>query len=120
VRGRSAELLSALAAGLLLSFVGSASSAATRPPTGRLVATPVQMLDLAEELIRRGSIADAETILSLVANDPNLDVRNEARFRFAKLLQSQGKSTRAAEQLRRIIDEKPNAGPARLFLAQML
>ena len=83
-------------------------------------ATAGQMLDLAEQFARRGSLREAETILSLLSHDPNPDVRNEARFRLAKLLQSQGKTSSAAVLLRQIIDEKPDAAVVRLELAQLL
>ena len=78
------------------------------------------MFDLAEEYLRRGSRENAESILSLLSQDPNPDVRNEARFRRAKLLQSSGMKTDAALLLRQILDEQPRAAPVRLQLAQLL
>ena len=94
----------------------------TPPPaeSRTMHATAGQMLDLAEQFARRGSLREAETILSLLSHDPNPDVRNEARFRLAKLLQSQGKTSSAAVLLRQIIDEKPDAAVVRLELAQLL
>ena len=120
MRGRGPERLAALLAALMLTTVASTPGAAATPEIRKVTATPVQMLDLAEQLARRGSLADAETVLSLLSRDPNSDIRNEARFRLAQLLQSQRKPTRAAELLRQVIDEKPDAAPVRLLLAQLL
>ena len=120
MRGRGPERLAALLAALMLTTVASTPGAAATPEIRKVTATPVRMLDLAEQLARRGSLADAETVLSLLSRDPNSDIRNEARFRLAQLLQSQRKPTRAAELLRQVIDEKPDAAPVRLLLAQLL
>lgn len=120
MRGRGPKRLAALIAALTLAAVACAPGSAATPQTRKITATPEQMLDLAEQLARRGSLADAEAVLSLLSHDPNRNVRNEARFRLANLLQSQRKSTRAAELLRRVIDETPDAAPVRLVLAQLL
>jgi len=120
MRGRGLGRLAALIAALTLTSVASVTGALAAPATNKVFASPAQMLDLAEQLVQRGSLADAETILSLLSRDPDPDIRNEARFRLAKLLQSERKSTRAAELLRSIIDEKPDAAPVRLQLAQLL
>ena len=82
--------------------------------------TAGQMLNLAEEMIRRGENDHAESILDLLARDPDSDVRNEARSRHARLLLSLGESRKSAALLRRVLDEKPNAIPVRLQLAQLL
>ena len=82
--------------------------------------TAGQMLNLAEEMIRRGENDQAESILDLLARDPDSDVRNEARSRHARLLLSLGESRKSAALLRRVLDEKPNAIPVRLQLAQLL
>ena len=103
MRGRGPERLAALLAALMLTTVASTPGAAATPEIRKVTATPVQMLDLAEQLARRGSLADAETVLSLLSRDPNSDIRNEARFRLAQLLQSQRKPTRAAELLRQVL-----------------
>lgn len=110
-----------LIVGLLLA-VGSGAFGASvpAPATRKAVATPLQMLDLAEQFTRRGSFKEAQTILSLLSHDPNPDIRNEARFRLARLLQAQGKASSAAVLLRQIIDEKPDAPAVRLELAQLL
>jgi hypothetical protein len=78
------------------------------------------MFDLAEEYQHRGSRENAESILNLLSQNPNPEIRNEARFRHAKLLQSSGMKTKAALLLRQILDEKPRAAPVRLQLARVL
>ena len=59
-------------------------------------------------------------ILAALANDPDADVRLEARFRRSKLLQARGANVEAAVLLRQIVDNRPSAIPARLELAQLL
>ena len=83
----------AMAAGIL-----AAGLALTAPPTERrtIQATAGQMLTLAEEMVRRGDSRDAENILDLLARDPNPNVRNEARFRRAMLLEAGGRNEAAA------------------------
>jgi hypothetical protein len=79
-----------------------------------------QMLKLAEEMLRRGKIQDAETILDLLGRDPDPNIRNAARFRRALLLEASGRNEAAAVLLRRILDEKPDATAVRLKLATVL
>lgn len=79
-----------------------------------------QMLSLADELLRRGSVGKCMQILDLLSRDPNPDVRNEARFRQAKILAAAHQQSRAAVLLRRILDDRPDAGPVRLELAGIL
>jgi hypothetical protein len=81
---------------------------------------PPQMFRLADQLLARGSTAQATQILELLARNPDSDIHNEARFRRSKLLEAEGKTTAAALLLRAILDERPDAVPARLALAQLL
>jgi hypothetical protein len=105
-----------LAAGLL-----PASESNVRLVKARTIrANAGQMLSLAEELAHRGKIRDAETILDLLARDPDSNIRNEARFRHAKLLLGQKRYREAALLLRRVLDEKPDAVQVRLQLAGAL
>jgi hypothetical protein len=122
---RPARALSAVL--LVAAAVGSsaASAQAAGPPIAgaeprTVQLTPAQMLRLADQLLARGSTAEAMQILELLARNPDSDIRNEARFRSSKLLQAEGKSTGAALLLRAILDERPDAVPARLALAQLL
>jgi len=95
--------------------------AAAAPPRSLTVtATAPQMLQLAERFLKSGDTAKAKVILAALTADPNSDIRNEARFRTAKLLAGEGQTSRAALLLRQVIDERPDALPARLELAGLL
>lgn len=119
--GSRSSPASALLFALSLAGAAEPSAARTIPSSRQTVrVAAAQMFDLAEEYQRRGSRENAEAILSLLSQDPNPDVRNEARFRHAKLLQSKGMKTDAALLLRQILDEQPRAAAVRLQLAQVL
>lgn len=83
-------------------------------------ATAADLFGLAEELVRRGTPERAEPILALLARDPSVNVRNEARFRQSLLLEAKGRNRDAAVLLRQILDEKQDAPAARLKLATLL
>jgi hypothetical protein len=83
-------------------------------------ATAGQILSLADEMARHGKNDEAENILEVLSKDPDQDIRNEARYRRAKLLRARANYREAALLLRRILDERPDATPARLELAQLL
>ena len=86
----------------------------------RLSATGEQLLGLSERMAAAGSTEQAKTILSALEQDPDPNIRNEARFRIARLLEAQGMNTGAAVLLRAVVDDAPTAVPARLELAQLL
>jgi hypothetical protein len=95
--------------------------AAAAPPRSLTVtATAPQLLQLAERFLKSGDTAKAKVILAALTADPSSDIRNEARFRTAKLLAGEGQTSRAALLLRQVIDERPDALPARLELAGLL
>ena len=87
---------------------GAVAAAATS-----VKASAAQMLEIADQLTKSGQADQAEPILELLGNDPSADVRNEARFRKAALLESRGEDRAAAALLRRILDDKPRAAPVR-------
>ncbi|WP_162895863.1 hypothetical protein [Novosphingobium sp. THN1] len=67
-----------------------------------------------------GDYVTAETAYRALAGNPDIELRSEARFRLAMMLADQMKRTRdAAVELRRILDEKPDAARVRLELARM-
>lgn len=113
---------------LLLAAAGSSQAASILAPARRAGASasqsvqlrPDQLLAFAESAQRRGDARTAEAAYKALSHDPNADIRNEARFRYAKLLAARGSTTVAAVLLRQIIDERPDAGPARLELAGLL
>lgn len=106
--------------GLQFASVGQAQST-WRPPPQRVVrATAVDLFRFADAMDRQGDTSQAEQVLEQLSQDPNSDIRNEARYRRSKLLISVGRQRDAALLLRRILDERPAATPVRLELAQLL
>jgi tetratricopeptide (TPR) repeat protein len=75
---------------------------------------------LAAQLQKRGDSKQALAILTLLANDPNPEVRNEARYRQALLMEAGGRNQDAAVLLRQVLDAKPDAAATRLALATLL
>jgi tetratricopeptide (TPR) repeat protein len=69
---------------------------------------------------QRGHSKRAIEILNLLAADPRPDVRGEARYRHAMIVEADGRLAEAAVLLRRVLDEKPDAGAVRLKLATLL
>jgi hypothetical protein len=78
------------------------------------------MLRLAEVAQQKGNSTTASTIYDALESDPDPNIRNEARYRHAKLLTGVSRPRDAAILLRRVLDEKPQAVPARLELARTL
>jgi len=96
-------------------------SQSKRPPaTTSVQLRPEQLLAFAETAQASGDVATAETAYKALSHDPNSDIRNEARFRYSKMLAARGENTDAAMLLRQILDEKPQATPVRLKLAGLL
>ena len=61
-----------------------------------------------------------ETAYRALAGDPDIELRSEARFRLALMLADRmGRVRDAAVELRRILDERPDAARVRLELARM-
>ena len=97
-----------------------AAAAAAAPNAQTITVTGAQLLELCERFLRAGDTAKAKAILAALTADPSSDIRNEARFRTAKLLVAEGQTGRAALLLRQVIDERPDAVPVRLELAGLL
>ena len=118
---RVRPLVVGIAASAVISLAGNPTTArASQPPHRTVRVSGSGLLNLAQELARRGSSQQAKDILSVVSHDPDPNVRNEARFRHSKLLEADGMDTDAALLLRTILDERPDAAPVRLELAQVL
>lgn len=82
--------------------------------------TAAQLFQLADSARDAGDYVTAETAYRALAGNPDIELRSEARFRLAMMLADQMKRTRdAAVELRRILDEKPDAARVRLELARM-
>jgi hypothetical protein len=114
------HFLCCLLAGVTIAGSSAVQSHTNAPPHRQVIATASDLFRLAEDLNGRGLTDQAEQVLELLSRDPNADVRNEARYRRSKLLEARGQDRDAALLLRRILDEKPDAAPVRLELAQLL
>lgn len=79
-----------------------------------------ELFQLADQLAAQGQYGDAEQLLKLLAVNHDPQVRSEANFRHARLLNSLGRNQEAAILLRLVVDSRPDAVPARLELARTL
>lgn len=98
-------------------------AAAVPPGSGevrRARLSGAQLLTLAERAETGGDVALAERALRALLNDEMPKLRNEARFRLARLLSGRGDRRDAALLLRRILDDEPGAARVRLELAALL
>jgi len=112
---------------MAISFWSIAGLLAAAVPAPSPEAGPTQTIVSAQQLLTFGSQAelagDSEAAIAAykaLEHDPNVDVRNEARFRHGKLCASQKRLTDAAILFRAILDEKPDAQRVRLELAATL
>ena len=115
---RSALWLATLAAaGPALAHMADGQPAAG--PSASHLST-AQMFALADRARDRGDYLTAEQAYRALAANPDADMRSEARFRLAMMLADREHRYRdAAVELRRILDEKPDAGRVRLELARI-
>ena len=103
-----------------IAFMVVGPAAVAAPESQQIQASPAQLMDLADRLVRSNQSAGAKAIFAVLGRNPNADIRNEARFREAKLLVTEGQTSQAAILLRQILDNRPNATLVRLELAQIL
>jgi Tfp pilus assembly protein PilF len=97
--------------------VATGAQAQSAPPAHYKAA---DLFEMAGRAVAAGDTASAETIYRALEHDPDRDIRCEARFRHARLLEAGKAWTAAALLLRAILDEQPKAQPARLELAKVL
>jgi len=109
-----AALAAALPAGALAQDSAETPAA---PETVQL--TPAQLFAFADEARDAGDFETAETAYRALAEHPDIELRTEARFRLAMMLDSQGSTREAAVLMRQILDEKPDAARVRVELARM-
>lgn len=112
------QLFPAILAAVLL----AAPALAAPREAGRILAaaSPGELLGVAERLVSLGRYEEATRLLRLLESNPSRHIQNEARFRRATLLIREKRPREAAVLLRRIVDEQPDAAPARLHLASAL
>ena len=80
----------------------------------------VGLLTMGRKLEQAGDAEKAIVAYRSLQQDPSANVRAEARFRLAKLAMKRENWTEAALFLRRVLDDRPDAVPARIALAQAL
>lgn len=90
-------------------------------PAGGVQMTASQLFSYADAARDAGDFKTAEIAYRALMEDPAPNLRQEARFRLARMLAvSQEKHREAAVLFRRILDEKPDATSVRLELARLL
>lgn len=104
----------------LLALTPAAASADAAAGRQQTRASAADLFNMAETLMKSGQSEQARLLLELLAKDPDLSVRSEARFRQAQLLDAGGRHQAAAVILRRIVDENPDAAAVRVKLATLL
>lgn len=82
--------------------------------------TAAQLFAAADQLAAQGDLAGAEQLLEALTIDPHPELRAEARFRLAAVREKLGDLKGAAEALRQLLAEQPQANRARLELARIL
>lgn len=114
-------IAAALAASVAAAGAADSASLAVPASEGRTVRLNAgEMFRLAEIAAAKGDQATAEAIYRALAQNPDADVRAEARFRQAKQLMKEKRYEEAAVLLRRILDDKPDAAAVRIELARLL
>ena len=89
-------------------------------PATSLSLDAAQLFEFAEESRAAGDFETAEKAYRALAQDPSVELRNEARFRLAMMLADQlGNHREAAVLLRQILDEQPDVARVRVELARM-
>src|SRR6202008_3958181 len=79
------------------------------PPQAVTLST-AEMFGFADRARDAGDFATAETAYRALAQNPDLELRTEARFRLGMMLADRmGKYREAAVEFRRILDDKPKA-----------
>ena len=109
---------------MLGTFVATGIAAVASPVADgapiEVAVQPGQLLALAAGWERQGLSDRATTTYRALTADANPDIRAEARFRLARMAMAEKRWTDAGVQLRRVLDEKPEAQSVRLALAQVL
>ena len=86
----------------------------TRKDERSVTLTPSEMFDVADAAQHRNDFDAAETIYRALATNPALQIRNEARFRLARMFEGEHRYPESAVLLRAILDEQPDAQRVRL------
>lgn len=81
--------------------------------------TAVDLFNLADKALEDGNLEHAAALYDALTQDPDLEIRTEARFRKGMMLANAGRHAEAAIAFRAALDEKPDAVRIRLELARM-
>jgi hypothetical protein len=98
----------------------SAPSEACIAEQGCVRTSAAQLFALADKLYQDGDLAGAAEVLQVLTQDKHPELRAEARFRLAAVKEKLGDLEGAAQALRELLGEQPDANPARLELARIL
>jgi len=90
------RLVAISAIGLAALSAPAYATSSDRKAAVRIRASAGQLLQLADRYLRSGETAKAETILVALSADPNAEIRNEARFRLARMLGAVGETVSTA------------------------
>lgn len=108
---------------MLASALIAAAAQASVPaaaPARTISADAPAVLALGRQFQDSGKAEQARTVYAALEADPNADIRAEARYRLAGLAMARQDWRGAALLLRRVLDDRPDAAPVRLALAQVL
>ncbi len=98
-----------------------AFAGAQEAPAAQVQMSAAELFGFADRAQAAGELETAEAAYRALMQDPDVELRSEARFRLARMLADRMDRKRdAAVLLRRILDDKPNAAPVRLELARLL
>lgn len=90
------------------------------PVADQIVLTPAELFAFADAARENGDFETAEAAYRALSQNPDVELRTEARFRLALMFADQlERYEDAAVLLRQILDEKPDAARVRVELARM-
>lgn len=98
----------------------SASSVAPSPPPAADHLSATDVFALAGNYADVGRITEAAELYDALAQDPDPEIRAEARFRKGMMYAAAKRYEQAAEAFRALLNEKPDAARVRLELARVL
>lgn len=94
--------------------------ATSQPQPAQRHLSTAEVFELARRAESAGNSALAEQVLRALGEDPDSDIRAEARFRLGQMFARQKRWRAAADTWRFLLDEKPEAARVRLELAWAL
>lgn len=107
-------------AGVLLAAVWMTAAPVAAQDSTTVQLSVSELFRLAAKAENRKDFATAQTAYRALTADPDIEMRNEARFRLALMLADEFEQyAEAALLLRQILDEQPDVGRVRLELARM-